>query len=332
MIDTPETILVRTNRIACDGSNKGAEVEVNGKFKGQCPLDLQVPEGVVNLKVRQVIDDLEERVYEEKMRIGDGVVKKVDVVLGPSQITVKGEQYLDKYWATKLIEDEQMSNSGDPLAMMEMARHYRFGYHRTLQRSEEKMVLWMRKAADCGHPEAMQSLSGYYAEGKAGFQKSEEQSQIWRLRAAEAGDVSAMSELALGYSIGDRFDLKVDIAQKDLWVRKGFEALLKGANAGDPSHMKEVGIRYRQAYGVAFDLDEGNKWLKKSAATYRKMASAGDWSAMEKLSEVILDENGEKLSPEQKQYWSKLAKARTAWFYDFEGLREFVSRIEVPAR
>jgi len=48
-------------RISCDGSSKGAEVEVNEKFKGECPLDLQVLEGTINLKVRQVIDDLEER-------------------------------------------------------------------------------------------------------------------------------------------------------------------------------------------------------------------------------------------------------------------------------
>ncbi len=318
-------------RIACNGSNKGAEVEINGKFKGECPLDLQVPEGKVNLKVWQAVDDLEERVYEEKMRIGDGVVKKVDVVLGPSQLSQKGNQYLDKYYAAKLHEDEQLANSGDVKAMMEMAKHYRFGYHGILQRSEEKMVLLMRKAADGGHPEAMRWLSVFYAEGKPGFLKSKEQSLTWRIRAAEAGDQLAISELAYGYSFGG-YGLHEDAAQGKIWDRKGFEVNLKNSRAGDPQSMANVGRNYIDGIGVEENRTEGLKWLQQSAATYRTLADAGDWCAMSSLSLATIDEKGEKMSPEQKEYWSKLAKARTAWFYDFKGLREFVRRTEGAAR
>jgi TPR repeat protein len=318
-------------RIACEDSNKGAEVIVDGKVKGKCPLDLQVSEGMVKLRVRQVVDDLEEHVYEEEMQIGDGVRKTIDVELGPSQISAKGEQYLDRYWAAKLHEDEQRASSGDPKAMMEMANNFDYGYQNILKRSTEKNVLWIRKAADAGHPGAMQKLSMYYAKGEAGFQKSDEQSQVWRLRAAEAGNTFAISELTEGYSLGE-YGIKKDEVQHEIWVRKGFDARLKKAKAGDPGSMADVGESYRDGYGVEKNRDEGLKWFKGSAATYRTLADAGDWRAMSRLSESYYDEKGEKMSPERKQYWSKLAKARSAWFFEFKELRAFVQRTEGAAR
>jgi len=179
-------------RIACEGSSKGANVQVNKKFKGTCPLDLKVQEGGVKLKVWQAVDDLEEHVYAEEFQIGDGVVKRIDVELGPSQISVKGQQYLEKYWAASLADVEQRANSGNAESMMEMSKYYTYGYQRILERNNEKMTYWLRKAADAGYPEAMEKLSELYREGINGFSKNEEQSQTWLQRAAEAGDETAI--------------------------------------------------------------------------------------------------------------------------------------------
>ena len=41
-------------RISCDGNDIGAEVYINDKFKGECPVDIQVPEGIQKLRVKSV--------------------------------------------------------------------------------------------------------------------------------------------------------------------------------------------------------------------------------------------------------------------------------------
>lgn len=67
-------------RVTCEGDNAGAEVTVNGKFKGECPLDMQVAPGMLQLRVEKK-DPSYERVFEQEIRMGDGVVKKVEAVL-----------------------------------------------------------------------------------------------------------------------------------------------------------------------------------------------------------------------------------------------------------
>lgn len=45
-----------TLRVTCDDGAAGAAVSVNGKFKGECPVDIQVAEGKVVLKATKSID------------------------------------------------------------------------------------------------------------------------------------------------------------------------------------------------------------------------------------------------------------------------------------
>ena len=68
-------------RVTCEGDDIGAEVLVNGKFRGECPVDLQVPAGALKLQVRKKVDDEHDRVFEQDVRMGEGSVKKVDAVL-----------------------------------------------------------------------------------------------------------------------------------------------------------------------------------------------------------------------------------------------------------
>lgn len=68
-------------RITCDGSDIGADVTIDGKFKGQCPLDLKIAEGSHKLQVVKAIDEKNERYFERDLRIGDDVIMKIEVVL-----------------------------------------------------------------------------------------------------------------------------------------------------------------------------------------------------------------------------------------------------------
>jgi serine/threonine-protein kinase len=79
-------------RMACDGDDVGAEVSINGVFKGECPLDPQVSAGTVHLKVLKTLDTSHVRTFEQDIRMGDGVVTKV-AVIEQGQLTAKGKGF-----------------------------------------------------------------------------------------------------------------------------------------------------------------------------------------------------------------------------------------------
>jgi hypothetical protein len=82
--------------VNCQGDAVGADVSVNGKFKGECPLDIKVPVGKLKLKVQKKVDDFSDRIFEQEIRIGDDVVKKVDVILGVAQLNAKGKRQMSR--------------------------------------------------------------------------------------------------------------------------------------------------------------------------------------------------------------------------------------------
>jgi hypothetical protein len=75
-----------TLRIACDPGASGGEVSINGKFKGECPLDVQVAAGTLQIKVKKNISGKTET-FEQTVRLGDDVVKRIDVSFGGGQDT-----------------------------------------------------------------------------------------------------------------------------------------------------------------------------------------------------------------------------------------------------
>lgn len=77
-------------RVVCNGDDVGAEVSVNGKFKGECPIDIEVAPGTLKLRVEKK-DPSYERVFEQEIRMGDGVAKKVEVVLS-RRLNAAGQQ------------------------------------------------------------------------------------------------------------------------------------------------------------------------------------------------------------------------------------------------
>jgi hypothetical protein len=82
-----------TLRIACTGPNAGAEMSVNGEFKGECPLDIRVSAGTVNIRGVKSIDAAREQVFEQSFRLGADVVKQVNVQLSrPRAKTAQRQQ------------------------------------------------------------------------------------------------------------------------------------------------------------------------------------------------------------------------------------------------
>lgn len=68
-------------RVTCAGDDVGAEIFVNGQLKGECPLEIRIESGTIQLKLFKKIDDSRERVFEQTFSMSDGDVKKVEAVL-----------------------------------------------------------------------------------------------------------------------------------------------------------------------------------------------------------------------------------------------------------
>jgi len=80
-----------TLSVTCKGDDVGADVLVNGKFKGECPVDVLVPEGKLKLKVQQKVDASSKRIFEQEIRIGENVIKTIEVLLGAPQRNAEGK-------------------------------------------------------------------------------------------------------------------------------------------------------------------------------------------------------------------------------------------------
>lgn len=63
-------------RISCDGDDVGAEVSINGKFRGECPVDIQVAPGTIKLRAKKA-----DREQVQDFRMGPDSVKKIVVAM-----------------------------------------------------------------------------------------------------------------------------------------------------------------------------------------------------------------------------------------------------------
>jgi hypothetical protein len=160
-------------RVACDGADQGAEISINGVFKGECPLDIQVNPGTIQLRLVKKVDAERERVFQQEFRMGDGVVKKVEAVLS-LQLNADGlrrerEREAARQAATaeaRRADDEllqqqgQAADAGDATAMLALAERHETG--RGVPKSDEHATAWYRKAAAAGNEAAKFKLSALY--------------------------------------------------------------------------------------------------------------------------------------------------------------------------
>lgn len=86
-------------RIVCEGENRGAEVSVNGKFKGECPVNVPVAPGTSKLRFKK--GDREQAL---EVRLGDDVMKTIDVLL---PLSPEAQQRIDGRVAGEELRREQ---------------------------------------------------------------------------------------------------------------------------------------------------------------------------------------------------------------------------------
>lgn len=84
-------------RLRCEGDSEGADVRINGKLKGQCPIDLAVPEGEIKLSVTKNLAKGQYRQFEKSLFLSGGAMKRETVELGPEILfTAEGRKLEDQ--------------------------------------------------------------------------------------------------------------------------------------------------------------------------------------------------------------------------------------------
>ena len=201
-------------RVTCEGEAAGAEVSINGSFKGTCPIDIQVPAGVIVIRAAKKTTGNLERAYEREERLGDGIVKKLEVRLGGerlnaqtrSRITAREASLADQREAQQLKELPGLikaAESGDAAAMLKVGNVYDWGLAGAVD--FKRALHWYERAAQSGLPAGVSALADYYGMGREVKEDKDHAHALFAI-AAENGDAYAMFNLGLHYywRVGDQ--------------------------------------------------------------------------------------------------------------------------------
>ena len=213
-------------RVTCEEANAGAIVSVNGKKKGPCPIDVEVPAGVIKLTAAKTYADGQSKLFEQAVEVGDGAIVKVSVQL----------------LSQKAIELIRSAEGGSITSMLLLASSYRQGGGGLVPKDPEKYFYWSLKAAERGESSSMFAVGQAYVAGEV-IPKDDATAAAWFKRgheraSAEAavGDVDAMVTLGSAYFKG--LGVPANRAQAAAWFRRV-------KDKGEP-----VGQMYLDLYGL----------------------------------------------------------------------------------
>jgi TPR repeat protein len=214
-------------RISCEGINVGAEVKINGKFRGECPVDLQVSPGILKLNVTKKKDKESFWLFEQDVRVGEDSVKKVEVAMHwrYNEATLKRMK-------APLKEIISAANKGQALEQLELG-------HRTAD---------PRRHADRN--------SGII------ITKSYSKAFNWYLKAAEQGYAPAQISLGVLYSLGQQENFEDNVPQD---YNKAMEWYRKAADHGSAEAMAKIGDMYFSGEGVQINYPDALQWYSKAA-------------------------------------------------------------------
>ncbi len=282
-------------RVSCEDADVASQVLIDGQIKGECPLDVQVSAGVVKLRVQKPLNMERELAFEQKITMGDGVIKKIPVPL------LRDSE-------RSLATDQALARSGDPIAMKNLGYAYREGM--SVPKNDTLSLAWYKKTAatfkkaadESADTKAMMGLGDLYFQGH-GVEQSDRQGAAYYLKAADRGDAMAMMSLAALVARGKGFEKSSQ--QSAEWNKKAIDAAVKKANSGNAESMWEAGFIY-QTGGVTSDQDYASK---EAANWYRKAAEAGSPKGMTAFAGMLDLGIGVRQDTAQALMWLRKAAA-----------------------
>lgn len=272
-----------TIRVSCDSENAGAEISINGVFKGECPIDISVTAGNIKLRAVRQVNSTMEQVHEEEIRLGTGVVKRQEIVLGRPQLNAQGrraeQERVTKEQAearrrqeerdraeeqARRVTDEirRKADSGDIAAMKELADLYMKGNQ--LPRDEAQALAWLIKAGEKGDAAAQVRTGRMYATGQ-GVAAHKHEAFRWFAMAAAQGDVTGLTHEAMAYRDGT--GVAQDRARAVKTLREISE---KGGSASAPAMaLFALTLEQEQKYADAI------LWYQRAADASDPVGTAG---------------------------------------------------------
>lgn len=172
------------------------------------------------------------------------------------------------------ISDLRMrANEGDPESMFALANRIHHGdTNEGIESNHQEAFIWLQRAADAGHTEAMLAVAFSFAHGD-GISQDRSMAATYFRRAAQSGVPGPM--LTLG-----------QMHRRGVFVEKSFiEAyywLRRAADVGNVHAMFELGELLRDgSNGAVRDVDEGTRLI-------RSAAEAGNVNAMRQMAHISL--------------------------------------------
>ena len=163
------------------------------------------------------------------------------------------------------------ASTGDPLAVMWMARVYstgRMGYPADKSKAREiaqDVINNVESLAEQHVPEAVFLMGTAYAEG-LGKNNNSQEAVKWYRQAAEQGHTLAQHNLGNAYAFAQGIEQNHELAVT--WWRKA-------AEQGDAIPQYQLGLSYEKGNGVEKALEKARYWYQQSADRgYAKATSA----------------------------------------------------------
>ena len=152
-------------RVQCEGKSANAEVSVNGVLKGECPLDMEVRAGQIQLRATKKRDEYYDQIFEQSFTLGAGVAKRVEIAFNKrpqfradaiariDKLVDASEPGMEVRRRNEIPSLENAAAGGDGAAMARLGMFYRYGLTGPVE--TQKSIDWYRKGADAGNAESL---------------------------------------------------------------------------------------------------------------------------------------------------------------------------------
>lgn len=227
-------------RVSCEGADAGAEITVNGVFKGECPIDLQVRPGTISIRAVKRTDATHEQVFAQEFKMGEGTAKRIEIVLSKPTLTASAiaaetarqaaaaaaQAAREQKAADELRKLESAAEARDPASMTKLAQRYEYGMGVPLDR--ELALAWYRRAANAGHLAAKGAVGAFASNGWIGGKPDPALAREICEPGAAAGDPRCMLIMSRLYLMGAG-GLPKDAVLSDEWLERASSAGLPRA-------------------------------------------------------------------------------------------------------
>ena len=296
-------------RVACEGEAANAAVYINGEFRGDCPLDVSVAAGAIELRVVKRVDERLERAYQQEFRMTANTARRFDVELGAPQTSRDFLRAQDVRWRQHLADLQTLkkrAEAGDGAAALQAAQGSRslIQLHARMEGRDPAEIQSLARqaialedqAAAQGHLPAMVAVAQALEEGSAHRGRNPARALELYAKAAAGGNAAAMGGLAAMHANG--WGTPRDDAVALGWLQKGAE--------------REDG---RSMFGLATFHRTGRAGLTPDPAAFEqwlgKAVAKGEPRAIVHSGQRLRDGNG--VAQDQARAVQLFASVADAW-------------------